>query len=105
VETSFGEISLDNSVSGGDEFSIRLNAEGLAAAQYIAGTSVETELALAISFGIPVYGNVDRYLRTASAHLVVEYSEIAPVPLPASGLLLLSALSGLGLASRKYKTA
>ena len=37
--------------------------------------------------------------------LVLQFSKVAPVPLPAAGFLLLGALGGLGLARRRAKRA
>lgn len=62
-----------------------------------------TGLSLEPSFGTR-YG-FDADIRTEDRDFSGNFADIAPVPLPATGILLLASLSGMGLLARRRKTA
>lgn len=98
--TTYGLLAMPSALAQGDVIGINFNSGGLAALNAVTNGAGSPAFAMASSFGYrnsdQVY-NENQALNTTDATLQLTYMTVAPVPLPASGYLLLAALAAAGL--------
>lgn len=92
---------------GGNRLTTQTNACDAAGGNYVGGCNLitasmpaGTSLFSGLSAGVYNFGFYDS-ATPVSGELTFQFKKVAPVPVPAAGLLLLTALGGFGLARRR----